>query len=132
MENQLDEVLKSLDLEYFATGEYRIEFDQFLKMKEKGKAMMLDVRTDEEADVCKLAFAKHIPINELPDRLNELPKDKLIVPFCASSVRAAIALVYLNAVGFDDVRMYVGKISDLTSNLMPPHVSSHYDVLKEI
>ena len=132
MENQLDEVVRSLSLEYFATGEYRIAFDQFLKMKEKGKAIMLDVRTNEEAEVCKLSFALHIPIDELPDRLNELPKDKLIVPFCASSVRAAIALVYLNAKGFDDVRMYVGKISDLTSNLMPPHVYNHYDVLKEI
>ena len=132
MDNQLDEVLRSLSLEYFAMGEYRIELEQFFKMKEKGKAIMLDVRTNEEAEVCKLSFALHIPIDELPDRLNELPKDKLIVPFCASSVRAAIALVYLNAKGFDDVRMYTGKISDLTANLMPPHVYHHYDVLKEI
>ena len=71
-----------------------------------------------------------MPIAELPDRLDELPRDKMIVPFCASTVRAVMAFTYLKAAGFENVKIFMGKLDDLTANFMPPFVAKHYDILK--
>jgi len=40
-------------------------------------------------------FGLKIPLNQLPHRLNELPKDKIIVTACPHKDRAIIAMVYL-------------------------------------
>ena len=128
--DKLNEVLRSCTLDYFKSGEYKTTLEEFLALKKEGKAMMLDLRSKEEADVIAMSFAHNIPIAELPDRLNELPKDKLIVTFCASSVRAVMAFLYLKAAGFDQVKILMGKLGDLTSSFMPPFVAKNYDVLK--
>ena len=125
-----DDVLKGCTLDYFKSGAYKIEFNDFLALKKEGKAMLLDLRTKEEAEVVALPFAKNIPIDELPQRLNELPKDKLIVTFCASSVRAIMAFFYLKAAGYDS-KIYMGKLNDLTASFMPPFVAKNYDDLKK-
>ncbi len=40
-----------------------------------------------------------IPLSELPARLKELPKDKIIVTACPHKDRAAIAMTYLRSKG---------------------------------
>ncbi len=129
--DKLDALFHSCTLDYFKSGAYRILLDDFLALKKDSKAMMLDLRSKEEADLISLSFAHHIPIAELPDRLEELPRDKLIVPFCASSVRAVMAFTYLKAAGFENVKIFLGKLDDLTASFMPPFVAKHYDTLKD-
>ena len=128
--NQLDNLYRSCTLDYFASGAYKIMLEDFLAQKKDNKAIMLDLRSKEEAELVGLSFAQNIPIAELPDRLSELPKDKTIVTFCASTVRAVMAFVYLKSSGFEDVRIYMGKLDDLTANFMPPFAAKHYDTLK--
>jgi rhodanese-related sulfurtransferase len=128
---QLDDVYRSCTLDYFASGAYRIMMKDFLALKKENKAMMLDLRSKEEADLVSLSFAYNIPIAELPDRLAELPRDKVIVTFCASSIRAVMAFVYLQAAGFKDVKILTDKVQDLTANFMPPFVAENYDILKK-
>ena len=59
----------------------KIEADELAKLLEQpGKVFFLDVRTKEE--IAKLGSVKNyvnIPVDELASRLNEIPKDKLIV-----------------------------------------------------
>jgi len=43
---------------------------------------------------------KHIPINELPDRLMELDKSKLIVTVCPHYDRAELARTFLTLNGY--------------------------------
>lgn len=123
-----DDVLEGCTLDYFKSGAYKIELDKFLELKKEGKAIMLDLRSKEEADVISLSFAKNIPIKDLPERIAELPEDKLIVTFCASSVRAVMAFFYLKAAGYD-TKIYLGKLNDLAASFMPPFVAKNYEIL---
>ena len=47
-----------------------------------------------------MGSAKNIPLNELPVRLNELDKNKLIVIACPHKDRAAMARMFLTVKGF--------------------------------
>ena len=39
----------------------------------------------------------YVPLNELPERLGELPKDKIVVTACPHKDRAIIAMTYLRS-----------------------------------
>lgn len=62
---------------------------------------VLDVRTPGEFARGGLPNAKNIPIDQLRDKLEELPKDKTIHAFCAVGVRSYIACRILEQNGFD-------------------------------
>jgi rhodanese-related sulfurtransferase len=51
-------------------------------------AFLLDVRTQEEWDQYHAIGATLIPLDQLPNRLSELPKDKQIVVICHSGNRS--------------------------------------------
>ena len=70
---KMNEVFHQSTLDYFKTGEYKISFEEFVELKKENKALLLDLRTKEEAELISFSFALHIPIEELPDRLQELP-----------------------------------------------------------
>jgi rhodanese-related sulfurtransferase len=53
-----------------------------LKAARKGDVVVLDVRPTEEYLAAHLPFARSIPLNELRERLSELPKDRSIVAYC--------------------------------------------------
>lgn len=56
-------------------------------------SILLDVRDYDEVKECGLVNnAKHIPLNEIRDRLSELPKDKKIYIYCAAGLRGYIAV----------------------------------------
>ena len=46
-------------------------------------------------------FAMKIPLNELPNRLKEIPKDKIIVTACPHIDRSNIAMLYLRTQGYN-------------------------------
>lgn len=56
--------------------------DSLLKAARKGEVVVLDVRPTEEYLAAHLPFARSIPLNELRQRLDELPKDRSIVAYC--------------------------------------------------
>ena len=47
-----------------------------------GDAVVLDVRPADEYDGGHLPGAVHIPLDELGQRLSELPRDREIVAYC--------------------------------------------------
>ncbi|MDZ7819171.1 MAG: rhodanese-like domain-containing protein [Aliarcobacter sp.] len=73
----------------------KVDADGFIELFNKGEAILLDVRYPFERTVWTLPFSVNIPLNELPDRLEELPKDKIIVCACPESCRSNIAKQYL-------------------------------------
>jgi glyoxylase-like metal-dependent hydrolase (beta-lactamase superfamily II)/rhodanese-related sulfurtransferase len=83
-------------------AEYTVTIDQLKKRLEaKDKILyLLDVRTPEEVAGGVIKGAAKIPIDELPKRAEEIPKDKEIVAYCASGARSALATLYLRARGF--------------------------------
>ena len=69
-------------------------------LNEQG-ALLLDVREDNEWERGRAATASHIALAELPDHVDELPKDRLDVCVCRSGGRSLRAAQFLAENGFD-------------------------------
>lgn len=78
-----------------------VDSDELLKRLESGDAVILDVRPEPEYAGGHLPGAIHIPLEELPDRLAELPRNREIVAYCRGHycVLAHDAVRLLNARG---------------------------------
>ncbi len=117
---RLDGLLKKMDIGFFGTSQHGVGPDGVAELIKKNKdVFFLDVRTYEEYKFLQFPFTHHIPLNELPDRLEEVPKDKLIVTFCSSIVRAAIAYAYLLEKGYEKVKVFLGTSEQLAGLLKP-------------
>ncbi|ROR55299.1 NADPH-dependent 2,4-dienoyl-CoA reductase/sulfur reductase-like enzyme [Luteococcus japonicus] len=84
--------------ENLATGLSRnIQWHELAAAQEAG-ATLLDVRTPEEYEAGKIPGAVLLPVDELRDRIDELPEGELVV-HCAVGIRAHIAAQILAAAG---------------------------------
>lgn len=122
----MEQVLRSLTLNFFGKGKHKILPDKFFEIE---NGFLLDVRSKEEAGSISIKMKYHpniicinIPTNEVPDRINEIPKNKPVGVFCPGNVRSAIVYAYLLSKGFTDVRIVDGGYSALTDALMPGKV----------
>ncbi len=122
----MEDTLRKMTLEFFGTGSHKIGAEKFL---EKENAIFLDVRSKEEADSLALNFGHHggikavnIPINELPERYGELPKDVFIGTFCPASVRSTMAYVFLLSRGYPQVRIIEGGYPGVSEAVKPGKV----------
>lgn len=95
----LDEYVKSFDLQ--ERKNMKINSSEMAMLIENEEAILLDIRFNGEYESWHMPFAKHIPLNELPNRLSELPKDKLIITACPHNDRANIARIYLITKGYN-------------------------------
>ena len=95
---ELEEYMTSFT--YDARKEMKINSKELVKLVTEGKAQLIDIRFKEEFVAWSMGFAKNIPLNELPARLNELDKSKIIVTACPHKDRAAIARLYLATKGY--------------------------------
>ena len=92
--------------EYLANFSYQERKDMKIGSKElvellkKGEAQLIDIRFPEEFAAWRMGFAKNIPLNELPSRLGELDKNKLIVTACPHYDRSSMARLYLITKGY--------------------------------
>ncbi len=70
-------------------------------MLEEGEAQLVDIRFREEFEAWHMKGALNIPLNELPKRLNELDRTKVIVTACPHKDRAIMARTFLKLKGFE-------------------------------
>ncbi len=66
---------------------------------------VLDVREDDEWACGHIDGAQHIPLGQLPGRLDEVPDGKKVVCVCAVGGRSGRAAHFLNAAGKDAVNL---------------------------
>jgi len=64
---------------------------------------MIDVREDEEVAAGMINGAKHIPMGEIPARLDEIPRNEEVVIICRSGGRSQHVCEYLNHQGIHNV-----------------------------
>jgi rhodanese-related sulfurtransferase len=122
----MEQILRKLTLDFFGQGKHKISPEKFFKIE---NGILLDVRSKEEAGSISIKMEYHfnvesinIPINEIPDRIDEIPKEKSIAVFCPANVRSAIVYAYLLSKGFSDIRIIEGGYSALTEALKPGKV----------
>jgi rhodanese-related sulfurtransferase len=73
-------------------------------------AFILDVRSQDEWDQFHIKGSTLIPLDELADRLSELPKDKDIVVVCRSGHRSQSGTAILQKAGFKQVSCLSGGL----------------------
>jgi rhodanese-related sulfurtransferase len=56
---------------------------------------LIDVREPHEYEICSLKQATLIPMNEIPEHIDEIAKDKTVVIHCRSGARSGRIVQYL-------------------------------------
>jgi rhodanese-related sulfurtransferase/glyoxylase-like metal-dependent hydrolase (beta-lactamase superfamily II) len=74
-------------------------------------ATMIDVRTPNERSQKHIPGSVGVPLNRLPERAVELPKDRPLIVYCAGGYRSSIAASVLQKLGFDHVSEIAGGIA---------------------
>lgn len=90
------------------------------------QTILLDVRTPAEFEMGTIAGAKNIPLDELHERMNELPKDQKIIAFCAVGLRGYLALNILKQRGFTKVYNLSGGYKTFSSATAKISVNNHF------
>jgi rhodanese-related sulfurtransferase len=75
------------------------------------KVNIIDVREDFEVEQGKIPGAKHIPLGQLPERLDELDKKEQYFMVCRSGGRSGSACEYLSSLGYDVTNMVGGMLA---------------------
>ena len=81
-------------------GEISIEEFKALAARGSSDAIILDVRDKDEAMSGMIKGAVNIPAGELKERMKELPKNKQIVAYCITGIRAESAYDDLKEAGY--------------------------------
>lgn len=71
-------------------------------------AVILDVREQDEWDAGHVENALHIPMGEIPVRLDEVPDDDRLVVVCRSGGRSARVVAWLAQNGYDAANLEGG------------------------
>ena len=82
------------------------------KLAEETAVHLLDVREAGELALAKITDypLMHIPLNQLPERYNELPSGQEIIVICRSGNRSGQACRYLAAQGYKVVNLEGGLL----------------------
>lgn len=70
------------------------------EMVKRKDVLMLDVREHTEIQICHVENAMHVPMGEIPNKLDDLPKNKDLIVFCHMGVRSRQVMNYLRRNGF--------------------------------
>ncbi len=101
--------------------EYEIQPEAAKELKERGGAVLLDVRESWERDTGCIEGSLHIPMGDIPARLQELDPDDHIVVYCHMGVRSMNVTAWLREQGFERVQSMAGGI-DRWSRFVDPKV----------
>ena len=80
---------------------------------------LLDVRSDNEVLVSKINSSVHIPMHEIPNRLNEIDKDKLVIVQCKLGQRSAKVCEFLIENNYKNVKNIRGGIKAWSEEIDP-------------
>ena len=67
--------------------------------------VVIDVRRDDEWVTGHVTGAIHIPVDDLTDRIDQVPTDKKILFICAAGVRSGLASEMAAALGYDSANL---------------------------
>ena len=84
---------------------------------QRGGAVLLDVREPDEWNAGHAPGARHVPLGDLPDRLDSLPRDRRVLVVCRSGHRSSQATSLLVRSGLDACNLDGGMRAWATAGL---------------
>ncbi|MDQ5980403.1 MAG: hypothetical protein QG602_3380 [Verrucomicrobiota bacterium] len=82
-------------------------------------ALLLDVREPFEVVTSVIAGSRHIPMRQIPESFNDLPRDRLILVQCHHGGRSLRVTQFLRANGFEQVSNVAGGIDAWAEQIDP-------------
>jgi rhodanese-related sulfurtransferase len=79
-------------------------------LRARRDVMMVDVRTREEYAQAHIPGITLIPLDQVPNRLAEIPKDKTVIVTCHSGNRSSQAAQLLRQKGYENIHNMLGGI----------------------
>ena len=86
----------------------QITVQELRKKLNKSKIELIDVRTIEELEICKIEGSIDIEMNDIPNKASALKKRKTYAVICHSGIRSYRVVEYLNSIGFNAVNVIGG------------------------
>jgi hydroxyacylglutathione hydrolase len=81
-------------------------------------AQVVDVRSDHEWEAGHIAGAAHIVYDDLPDRAEEIERDRPVIVYCRGGNRSSAGAAALRSAGYDAVHV-AGGISAWAAEGLP-------------
>jgi len=81
--------------------------------------LLLDVREPQELAICAIDDHLHIPMQQVPARLKELPKDTPVVVLCHHGGRSMQVTMFLRQQGFANATNLAGGIDQWAVQIDP-------------
>ena len=88
-------------------------------IKQDHDLFILDVREPYEYEICHIEGATLLPLNQVAEKLNTLPENKMIVVMCHHGGRSRSIVNYLNDNGFEKVYNLDGGIDRYALEINP-------------
>ncbi len=99
---------------------------------DKNKSIVLDIREDFELVLGGIENSIHIPLSKLRNRLDEIPKDKMIYVTCQVGLRGYVACRVLSQKGFKCANIDGGIKTYLSVKRAEENIKNQYKNIKEI
>jgi rhodanese-related sulfurtransferase len=90
-------------------GPREVSREELQKLLDEG-AQLVDVRAEHEWEAGRIEGAKHLPLAELSERVDEIERDRPVVLYCRGGNRSTMATEALAAGGFDAAKLTEGIV----------------------
>ena len=90
-----------------------------LQQADLTKVTLVDVRTADEASLGSIPGAVNIPLDNLRERMDEIPKERPVYLFCGVGLRGYLASNILKGHGYADVRNLIGGLKTYEAAIQP-------------
>ena len=85
-----------------------VEVLELKKMLKNNEVVLVDVREPYEVEICNIKGSLYIPMNEIPQNIDQLDKEKRYAVMCHSGVRSLYVSNYLNSLGYSTLNVVGG------------------------
>jgi len=99
---------------------YRVTFWNELDSLLKGGILLIDVRTPEEFDLNGLDSSINIPLEQLRDKIKDIPKDKTIILVCQQGKKSYFAYRILKQYKFKKISSLSGGLKLYRLSILKP------------
>ena len=107
------------DQQEYLGEEWEIEPEALKTGLDGGSVLLIDVREPHEYEICRIKDSKLIPLNTIPDRVNELSTSDEIVFHCHHGPRSQAAVNLLRELGFRKIKSLTGGIDAWAEKIDP-------------